>query len=138
MAPKRKAFESQGEQRQRITLLYRGGAPWSPETFHDKMVYGLDKMVYALPWLYETAIKRSWGDKMVYALPSLDKTAIGLGKAVYGLPWLDKTAIGLHKTVIGGHFGLLDKTSIGLAKTATGAPVDEIGICILSSSKPEP
>ena len=71
------------------------------------MVYGLDKMVYALPWLYETAIKRSWGDKMVYALPSLDKTAIGLGKVVYGLPWLDKTAIGLHKTVIGGHFGLL-------------------------------
>ena len=48
------------------------------------MVYGLDKMVYALPWLDKTAIKRFWGDKMVYGLPSLDKTAIGLGKAVYG------------------------------------------------------
>ena len=72
-----------GRAKQRITLLYRGGAPWSPETFHDKMVYGLDKMVYALPWLDKTAIKRSC-DKMVYGLPSLDKTAIGLDKVVYG------------------------------------------------------
>ena len=47
------------------------------------MVYGLDKMVYALPWLDKTAIKRSC-DKMVYGLPSLDKTAIGLDKVVYG------------------------------------------------------
>ena len=77
MAPNKKAFESQGEQRQRITLLYRGGAPWSPETFHDKMVYGLDKMVYGLPWLDKTAIKWSTADKMVYGLPSLDKTVIG-------------------------------------------------------------
>ena len=52
------------------------------------MVYGLDKMVYGLPWLEKT------GDKMVYGLPSLDKTAIGLDKTaiegdkmVYGLPW---------------------------------------------------
>ena len=58
------------------------------------MVYGLDKMVYGLPWLEKTAIKWSTGDKMVYGLPSLDKTAIGLDKTaiggdkmVYGLPW---------------------------------------------------
>ena len=58
------------------------------------MVYGLDKMVYGLPWLEKTAIKWSTGDKMVCALPSLDKTAIGLDKTaiggdkmVYGLPW---------------------------------------------------
>ena len=58
------------------------------------MVYGLDKMVYGLPWLEKTAIKWSTGDKMVYGLLSLDKTAIGLDKTaiggdkmVYGLPW---------------------------------------------------
>ena len=58
------------------------------------MVYGLDKMVYGLPWLEKTAIKWSTGDKMVYGLPSLDKTAIGVDKTaiggdkmVYGLPW---------------------------------------------------
>ena len=58
------------------------------------MVYGLDKMVYGLPWLEKTAIKWSTGDKMVYGLPSLDKTAIdldkpaiGRDKIVYGLPW---------------------------------------------------
>ena len=44
------------------------------------MVYGLDKMVYGLPWLEKTAIKWSTGDKMVYGLLSLDKTAIGLDK----------------------------------------------------------
>ena len=55
------------------------------------MVYGLDKMVYGLPWLEKTAIKWSTGDKMVYGLPSLDKTAIGL----------DKTAIGGDKMVYG-------------------------------------
>ena len=53
------------------------------------MVYGLDKMVYGLPWLEKTAIKWSTGDKMVCGLPSLDKTAIGL----------DKTAIGGDKMV---------------------------------------
>ena len=58
------------------------------------MVYGLDKMVYGLPWLEKTAIKWSTGDKMVYGLLSLDKTASGLDKTaiggdkmVYGLPW---------------------------------------------------
>ena len=55
------------------------------------MVYGLDKMVYGLPWLEKTAIKWSTGDKMVYGLPSLDKTAIGV----------DKTAIGGDKMVYG-------------------------------------
>ena len=48
------------------------------------MVYGLDKMVYGLPWLDKTAIKWSTGDKMVYGLPWLDKSlAIG-DKMVYG------------------------------------------------------
>ena len=46
------------------------------------MVYGLDKMVYGLPWLDKTAIKWSTGDKMVYGLPSLDKTAIGHWAAI--------------------------------------------------------
>ena len=55
------------------------------------MVYGLDKMVYGLPWLEKTAIKWSTGDKMVYGLHSLDKTAIGL----------DKTAVGGDKMVYG-------------------------------------
>ena len=71
------------------------------------MVYGLDKMVYGLPWLDKTAIKWSTGDKMVYglpprpaprALPWLDKKARKWStgdKMVYGLPSLDKTAIGL-------------------------------------------
>ena len=65
------------------------------------MVYGLDKMVYGLPWLEKTAIKWSTGDKMVYGLPSLDKTAIDLDKTaiggdkmVYGLPWGDKMVYG--------------------------------------------
>ena len=88
MAPNRKSFESQGEQKQRITLLYRGGAPWSPETFHDKMVYGLDKMVYGLPWLDKTAIIWSTGlIKWYKTAIGLDKTAIGGDKMVYGLPW---------------------------------------------------
>ena len=65
------------------------------------MVYGLDKMVYGLPWFKKTAIKWSTGDKMVYGLPSLDKTAIdldktaiGCDKMVYGLPWGDKMVYG--------------------------------------------
>ena len=48
------------------------------------MVYGLDKMVYGLPWFKKTAIKWSTGDKMVYGLPSLDKTAIDLDKTALG------------------------------------------------------
>ena len=95
------------------------------------MVYGLDKMVYGLPWLDKTAMKWSTGDKMVYGLPSFDKTAMGLekrpsgvikwstgDKIVYGLPWLDKTAI---KWSTGDKmvYGLL--RSIGLDKTAIGA-----------------
>ena len=48
------------------------------------MVYGLDKMVYGLPWLDKTAMKWSTGDKMVYGLPSFDKTAMGLDKRPSG------------------------------------------------------
>ena len=48
------------------------------------MVYGLDKMVYGLPWFEKTAIKWS----------TVDKTAIGGDKMVYGLPWGDKMVYG--------------------------------------------
>ena len=97
------------------------------------MVYGLDKMVYGLPWLDKTAMKWSTGDKMVYGLPSFDKTAMGLDKRPSGaIKWStgDKTVYGAlrlarclglikrRETSTGDKmvYGLpsLDKTAIGL------------------------
>ena len=112
------------------------------------MVYGLDKMVYGLPWLEKTAIKWSTGDKMVYGCLRSIKRPLTLikrpsgaikwstgclgaikwstgDKMVYELPWLHKTSIGRHIEWSTGDkmvYGLLwlDKTSIVLDKTAVG------------------
>ena len=84
------------------------------------MVYGLDKMVYGLPWLDKTAMKWSTGDKMVYGLPSFDKTAMGLDKRPSGaIKWStgDKWSTGRPRALrLARCLGLIKRSARGAGR----------------------